>query len=127
MVCVHLSHPPKNTFRNLEVFFQKDGSDTKVFLNTYSTPFQNDENGMATVTIYIDDSPTPFKAPVLAGNQRILLPPDATEMLLVALNEKKAIVIASGKYFAEVHSEDFDQAFNKFNSPQRDTLWQIKL
>lgn len=123
IVCAHLSLPPKNTFRNLEVFFQKDGPETKVFLNTYSIPFQNDENGMADIAIYIDDSPTNFKAPILAGNQRILLPPDATHLLLVALNEKKVIVIASGKYFAEVHSEDFDQVFNKFNSPQRDTLW----
>lgn len=123
IVCAHLSHPPKNTFRNLEVFFQKDGPQTKVFLNTYSTPFQNDENGMADVTIYIDDFPTSFKAPLLAGNQRIMLPLDATEMLLVALNKKKSIVIASGKYFAEIQSEDFDQAFNKFNSPQKDTLW----
>lgn len=122
IVCAHLCLPPKNTFRNLEVFFQKDGQDTKIFLNIYSTPFQKDANGMASVVIYIDDSPTPFEAPVLAGNQRILLPENATELLLVALNEKRAIVIATGKYFAEVHSEDFEQAFHKFNSPQRDTL-----
>lgn len=123
VICAHLSLPPANTFRNLEVFFQKDGTNTKVFLNTYSTPFLKDETGMAQVIIYIDDNPTSFKAPVLAGNQRILLPQDATDMLLVALNEKKAIVISTGKYFAEVHSEDFSQAFDKFNSPERDTLW----
>lgn len=123
VICAHLSLPPKNAFRNLEVFFQKDGDDTKVFLNNYSTPFQKDEAGLATVVIYINDSSTYFKAPVLAGNQRILLPPDATQMLLLALNEKQAIVVTSGKYSAEVHSEDFDQAFNKFNSPRSGSLW----
>lgn len=122
-VCAHLSLPPTNTFRNLEVVFQKDGTTTKVFLNTYSIPFQRDESGMTPVVIYIDGVPSSFKAPVLAGNQRILLPQDATEILLVALNEKKAIVITTGKYSAEVHSEDFSRAFDKFNSPQRDTLW----
>lgn len=123
LICTHLSLPPANTFRNLEVCLQKDGQETKVFLHTYSVPFQKDETGLAKVTLYIDDNPTEFKAPVLAGNQRILLPQDATEMLLVALKEKKAIVISAGKYFAEVHSEDFSQAFDKFNSPERGFLW----
>ena len=123
MTCAHLYLPPQNTFRNLEVFFQKDGTDTKVFLNTYSTPFQKDEAGMTSLAIYVDNNPTYFKAHVLTGNQRILLPSDATELLLVALNKKKAIVVATGKYSTEVHSDDFDQLYNKFNSPQRDTLW----
>lgn len=123
MICAHLCLPPQNAFRNLEVFFQKDETDTKIFLNTYSTPFQKDEAGISPITIYIDGTPNYFKGFVLAGNQRILLPIDATELLLVALNEKKVIVIATEKYSTEVHSEDFDQLFNKFNAPQRDTLW----
>lgn len=72
---------------------------------------------MTTVVLIIDEKPTTFKAPVLAGNQRILLPPYEKSLLLNALNEKKDIVIATGKYSAEVNLEAFEQEYTKFNSP----------
>lgn len=113
--CAQLSHPPENKFKNIEICFQKDGCDLKVYLNTYSIPFQKDCDGYSTIILTINDTSTSFKASVLAGNQRILLPTEARDLLLNALNEKKEGTITVGKYFAEIRHGAFEQEYRKFN------------
>lgn len=112
--CSHLTFPAKNLYRDLEIYFQRDGEQVYVYLNIYSIPFVSDSEGMVMISIEIDDDKAIFKAPVLAGNQRLLLPQAARELLLNALNEKHTIVVRAGKYSAEVHSESFGEAFQQF-------------
>lgn len=114
IVCSQLIFPAKNIYRNLEVSFQRDGKDIKVFLNIFSIPFESDEEGTVEVTFSIEEGLFYFKAPLLKGNQRLLLPESAKEMLVGALNARQTVTIRAGKYSNEVTPEKFEESFLRF-------------
>lgn len=113
LTCSHLTFPAKNFYRNLEVHFQRDGEQVNVFLNVHSLPFEPDYEGMVMVTLETDEDSTSFLAPVLAGCQRVLLPPEAKELLLTALFEKSTVIISAGKYSTELNRKSFAEYFEQ--------------
>lgn len=114
IICSHLTFPAKNIYRNLEIYLQRDGEQINVFLNIFCTPFESDDEGMVLVTFTISEEEFSFKAHALAGNQRLLLPFEAKELLLNTLNAKQNVIISAGKYSNEVTSESFQESFLQF-------------
>lgn len=113
VLCSRLTFPAKNIYRNLEVSFQREGEQINVFLNIFCTPFESDD-GKVLVTFSIGEEIFSFNASLLAGNQRLLLPDDAKELLLRTLNAKQNIIVRAGKYSNEVTPESFQESFVQF-------------
>lgn len=107
--------PPENAFRNLEVELQKDTHGTRVYLNVYSQPLIPDASGKIDLIMKVADNGYRFKAQVLEGQQRLMLPTEAEALFLDAVRAKKPLAISVGRYHSVIHYECFEEELKKFN------------
>jgi hypothetical protein len=110
--CVIVYLPPVNHFKNLKIEIQKHAQETLIYLTIYSSPLVCDPDGSVPMLLTINGHKALYQAPLLAGGYRALLPPDATQAVLSALESHAEMTISIGKYTTDVHYEGFEKSLN---------------
>lgn len=106
---------PDNEFCEMEIELLCTGYDTQLFLNTTSLiipPSQNGES-LADVIIAIDDIQYFVSAERFEGGQRLLLPQEVQQLIIMALIEDREIVITCGRYKTNIISKNFRNIYCK--------------
>lgn len=113
--CSRLYLPTQNTFRELELVFQKEAGEERLYLNVYGSPFQLDPNGNVLLSLTIDQETSTYLVKPLKGNQRLHFPADAEIATIQALKQQKTVDIQVGRYHKKVAYSQFQEEYKKFN------------
>lgn len=75
-----------------------------MYINTRSLAFPShpDEPDKTTITVTTADETFSVVADRLQGGQRLLVPPDATNMILGMLQNRQPLTLSAGKYHSEL-------------------------
>lgn len=112
--CTILYLTPQNSYRNIEIELQRGLSEAQVYLTVYGDPLSPKQDGTIDVHLVINHNPEVYSGNVLKGNYRIVLPPEAKNKLLNALEQHAEIQISVGRYSTEIHYEGFDTEYKEF-------------
>lgn len=109
--------PAANQFRGIELELVQYASGIRMYLNVFSLPFptHTEDSTKTEILITIDEDEHPFTTHCFQGGQRLLLPPEATSLLITSLMEDHSITIASGRYCATIVSTRFSELYAKLN------------
>lgn len=105
--------PVENTFRDIEVAFHKEDNHITMYLNVYGRPLEADSAGQVDVVISADGNEHLFKANLLQGNQRLVLPNEAEKFVVETLNQKSNVLFKVGRYTKELPAEEFQLKYKK--------------
>ena len=105
-----LRHIPHNAFSGIEVQFLKGEFGILCFLSVYSRQILSNH-----VVLMIEGTQTEYTATLMQGEQRMLLPPEATENMIRALLSGNAVVIYLEGFSTELCPENFLRKYKKFN------------
>jgi hypothetical protein len=100
--CDRFVYPQSNDFRGIEVEVREvrvreKGSGWVTFLSIHSLPFPNEE-GLFTVTFFVDGEEHPFQARCLEGGQRAILSDEGSLFLIQTLESGKEITLKVFRY-----------------------------
>ncbi len=112
---VRLAKKPDNPFRGMEIEFVKTSSGRRAYLNVYSLAFPSTgaDGKQTEVLIRSGEIEHRFLASRLEGGQRVLLPEDATNLLIEQLTNQQTVVIISGRFDVKVSPGEFPSLKNK--------------
>lgn len=108
--------PPQNPCMGLEVELVRNREDERMYLNVFTSAIvgSDDDLTKAKVFVVIDDVPEEVYANILKGNQRVLMPEDATAKIITALQEGQKVILATGRFEEEVRVLNFSDAYSRY-------------
>lgn len=111
-----MSMPPCNSCMGLEVELVRNCCDERMYLNVFTSAINGSDSDLtkAKVFVVIDDVPEEVYADILKGNQRVLMPPEATARVISALQDGRKVVLATGRFEEEVRVANFSEAYAKY-------------
>lgn len=111
-----MSMPPANPCMGLEVELIRNCCDERMYLNVFTSAIAGSDVDLtkAKVFVVIDEVPEEIYADILKGNQRVLMPPDATAKVISALRDGKKVILATGRFEEEVRVNNFAEAYSRF-------------
>lgn len=112
--------PSRNHFRELELELTQ-GAYCKMYINVFSIELPEDPDcpNKTKVSLSVDGNSKIVYADRLKGGQRLLLPPDTTQMIIDSLLEGKPLSLSVSRYKAEIIPDRFSnfyQALEKMKS-----------
>ncbi len=113
-----LYHPPCNQFTGIEVQFLRGKFGRQGYLNVYSRcvpPLTNDPN-RAAVVLQIGEQHYRYSAFRMKGEQRLLLPREATDQMIEALLAGLSITIYLEGFSTEICPKNFPSLYRQFTS-----------
>lgn len=113
-----LSYPAEDCFSGLELSFLKGDFGIKGMIDVFSRsiPTIDQEQHFSSVWICIDGESYYFTAYRMEGGQRLLLPDEATDLLLYHLEAKKSITIQLENYSATFCPANFPRLYSRFSA-----------
>lgn len=107
-----------DSFCLLEPELVADRCGQRLYLNVYTLefPFEEDDPGKAEIVMTIDDQSYRFMTDRFSGGQRLLIPPDATELMIQSLLACQNVRIEIGRYSANLTSNNFYPSFTKLQN-----------
>lgn len=112
---VTLQYLPKDDLKGVQLQLIQGEFGIVAYVNVTSReilPLKENEK-YSRVTLLIDQKPHPFSALRMEGNQRLLLPEEATKLLLEALHSEQTVAIALQGYFSEISKGEFVHFYKK--------------
>ncbi len=111
-----LSYPVLNGFNGIEVQLLRGDFGTLAYLNIpcREIPPLPDAPRYANVLLIIEEDYYSFQAIRMEGGQRLLLPDEATDLLIHALLNCVSVVIALPSHYAEICPMRFESLYRKF-------------
>lgn len=112
---VKLYFPTCNTFNGLEAEFLSSNGDLQLCLNIHTLQFPSDLEcpDHTTVEVNIDDDPYIFTADRLLGGQRLVMPPEACQLIVCALLAGCTVCIKVGRYESTLLPEGFEKHYRR--------------
>lgn len=100
----------------LEVELVRNCCDERMYLNVFTSAISGSDSDLtkAKVFVVIDDIPEEVYADILKGNQRLLMPPEATARVISALQNGRKVVLATGRFEEDVRVANFSEAYAKY-------------
>lgn len=113
-----LFHQSDNQFSGLKLEFLKGSYGTKGFISVFASeiPPALEDPKMSRVIIAIDETVESFLAVRMEGGQKVLLPENATFLLIDALQAQRKVVVALDGYYSEIPACDFPKFYKSFDS-----------
>lgn len=116
--------PAENTCsQGLEIEFMATCEGIKMYLNAFGLQIPADdccesycespEFEYSTVCLTIDGTTYPFSAKRFAGGQRLLVPPDVQDSIVVALHEGLCVSLSVGRYQSTISPDRFLRLYEK--------------
>lgn len=86
--------------RGLRVELVRNECTERMYVNVYCSSIKPIELGKkrAEVIIAVDEIPVTFEGDLLEGNQRLLLPSEATALVIDSLLSGKEVIVATGRF-----------------------------
>lgn len=109
--------PPSSPCANLEIEIRRGLSGTHVYLNAFSLPIPHllEDPSKARVTITVCDTELTVIGDLLEGGQRLILPGDASKLIIDALLDNQCVNISTGAYKAEIIPTRFHKHYEELN------------
>ena len=111
-----------NSFLGLELEITRVDKDLCSYINVFSQeiPIMKGHSNKSLLTISSNNTQQTFVTNRLQGGQRILLPKEATNLIIDELNKNKTlrIIIPNSLYDGEIISSNFSKVFKKLNDIQ---------
>ena len=103
----------EDAYCNLELVLIRSKSGIRMYLNTFSVPFPWESNDECKTAIYlcVDGNEFAFVSDRLQGGQRLLLPPDAVELIISTLMNGEQLSVRAGRYQMVVIPTRFGELF----------------
>jgi hypothetical protein len=113
-----VSLSPTNEFRGLELELTKNAYDSRMYINVYSRQIQEnpEQPGLVDFSIQINEETYENVGYLFEGGQRILMPTDATLLVINALTENKIITISVQQYSSEIIPTNFQKHLKNLNA-----------
>ncbi len=109
----NLRIPVTNPFNGLELQFLKGSFGTRAYLSVHAREIPSQANDP--IVIVVDDQSYSFATTRMEGGQRLLLPEEATQLLISALsNTQKVTIAAPGGFSSVISSKKFGKLYRKF-------------
>ncbi len=110
----NLRIPVANPFNGLELQFLKGTFGTRAYLSVQAREILPQANDP--VAIIVNEQPYSFATTRMEGGQRLLLPEEATQLLISALSKnQKVIIAASGGFYSEIPPTNFGKPYRKLS------------
>lgn len=105
-----------NRFSSIEVQFLKGEFGLVCYLNVFTRqiPPLAEDPKQAIAVIEIDKELYPFKSVRMQGNQRVLLPPEAAQLLLQSIHENRQILVHLDGFVSKLEQGNFAKLYPKF-------------
>lgn len=112
-----LSYFSKDHLHGIDIEFLKIGERLNIYLNTHSTPVpaHNDSPKKAIVKIKTLDGVYSFETYRFEGGQKFLLPEEASQMLISALQSQDTPTVILPGYRSIIEVEDFSEKFDRLD------------
>ena len=110
-----LSYPAQSQFNGIEIELMKSSRDLRLYLNVFtrSIPSASNDPSKALVSLNIAGKQTDFFADRFEGGQRLLLPQNALDTILEALQQDSTIEITLTGYRATISPDRFTKLYSK--------------
>jgi hypothetical protein len=107
--------PALNSFSNLEVEIVRTANETRMYFNIFTLefPWICEDESKTEVCLVIDQQEYRFLADRLEGGQRLLLPPDALELVVQTLLQYAPVQAIVGRYTADIIPNNFCVVYNR--------------
>lgn len=110
--------PPQERPNSAYAEFVRSSFGIRMHLNLlcFVVPTIDEEGTKSTFTVFISDQTFSYVGDLLEGGQRLLVPPDATELITQALLEGVPVVIKLGLFKIELMPDNFGELYCKLIS-----------
>lgn len=111
----NLTHPSANTFNGIGLQLLTGPFGTLGYLNVYcgSIPSFDEEGRTAKVLFIIDGTHYQFDGILHEGQQKVLLPDEATQLVIRALLDNQSVCIVMKGYLGEISAVGFCSRYNR--------------
>lgn len=114
--CAKVYYEPQNVFREagIEIAFSTD-TGFRFFLNFYGCPIPDKliHDDAAEVTLIINNTSSLILANVCKGGQRLILPEDASQLIIQSLLNNEEVCLKIWRYSVNIPLEGFEKNYNK--------------
>jgi hypothetical protein len=114
-----LTYRSGNPTRGIDLEFLKTAEHLATYLNVHSLPIspRKKDPNTTPLTLEIEGERSHYLTRRLLGGQRFLLPPDAAQKVIDALQDQKEVKITLASYETLLKPEDFSSKFEKLLDP----------
>lgn len=115
-----LSLAPESSFSGLEVDIFSTTQGRLIYINVFGLELEpegknSDGNSTITVTTCIDDQSLDFMGFLLQGGHRILLPENASHIIIEALHNNKTVVMTVSHYSTTIIPDNFVKHYQELS------------
>ncbi|MFZ0566054.1 MAG: hypothetical protein WAM28_07710 [Chlamydiales bacterium] len=113
-----LTFPPANKFTGIELQFLRGQFGLQGYLNIYSRciPLSDPSSNAAVFAIQINNQRYRYQGFCMEGEQRLLLPRQATDQIIEALLACQTVAIYLEGFSAEISPYKFQKLYKQFSS-----------
>lgn len=120
---------PENNFSGLEVDILDTSQGKMIYINAFGIELQPEGKtpegySTITITISVNGQSQEYSAFLLQGGHRILLPENASHLIIENLHENKQVEISVAHYSTTIIPNDFVKHYQKLVRPQQITRKQ---
>ena len=111
--CSQLSFEPSFKGGSMGLQMLKTEKGLITYLNLYTGQFPSDDAQTVTVYLKCGETKHSYKAHLLSGGQRCILPPEATHAIIERLGSNQSILLHTKRVSTEVSAVGFSQFYKK--------------